>query len=211
MKFEAISSEKPEKKGIKKILKGAALGMSLGLAMHAVDADANIDKKVNIKKPTKPELTQKLTQLDLDNLRGNVSIKSSEYSKINTGDGTIFLVENDGKNENVIELTQEQKDMIKNNIINFVEDKINNKAGLELEIKKWETENKNTDNSNYASKRGKLLIDGFNNIAAHKDKIEIEYDSPHRAIISLQIDNNFVEFNFSLDSEFNVVEYKMGF
>jgi hypothetical protein len=210
MIFENMLPKK-EDKGIKRILKVAAIGTTLGLAMHAVDADANIDKKINIKKPTRPELTEKLTQLDLDNLRGNVSMKSSEHSKINTGDGSIFLIENDEKNENIVELTQEQKNVIKNNIVNFVGDKIKNKAGLETEIKKWETENRNSDNSNYASKRSKLLMDGFNNIAGHRDEIEIEYDSPHRAIIALRIDNNIVEFDFSLDSEFNVVEYRMGF
>jgi hypothetical protein len=211
MGFENMLPKKGDK-GIKRIFKTAAVGTFLGMAMNAADVDANINKKVDIKKPTKPDLAQKLTQLDLDELRGDVRhVKSSELLKINNGNGRMLLVEDDGKKENTIELTQEQKDTIKNNVFNFVGDKIKDKTKLEAEIKKWEIENKNADNSDWASKRGKLLIDGLNNIASHKDGIEIEYDSPHRAIMSLQIDNNFVEFVFSLDSKFNVVEYKMGF
>ncbi len=63
MGFETVSSNEPEKKGIKKIIKGAALGVSLGLAMHAVDAGAE-NKKVERTDPEK-STTIRMTAEDL--------------------------------------------------------------------------------------------------------------------------------------------------
>lgn len=69
MGFESMPSGKaPEKKGLKRIIKGAALGATLGLAMHAFDAGANIEKKETEFGPN-TEKMMKLSAKDLAEMR----------------------------------------------------------------------------------------------------------------------------------------------